>query len=440
MANTDKAGKSPKQQPAQGSTSAAGVTLPNGDNVSSEGLADNVFKIAGAVGVVALLASLGLGVSAGDDLAQFSFSYLVAYAFVLALGLGCLFWVTLQHLVNAHWSVVVRRLGELFAANMPLLALLSLPILIPIVMGNHALYVWTDHAKVEASHLLHGKAGYLNVGFFLGRMVFYFVFWSALSRFWLKRSVAQDLKPEAGVTRRWQGIAAPSMILVALTLTFSAIDLLMSLDAAWFSTMFGVYFFSGAFMSANCLLALAAMWLQGRGRLVKSVSVHHLHDLGKMTFGFVVFWAYIAFSQFMLIWYANIPEETAWYKVRFEGDWKYVAIFLLVGHFIVPFLGMMSKHVKRRRGALTAWTLWLLIMQYVDLYYLVQPTRLARVLEEAPAGEAVNATLPFHLLDLTCLLALVALFIAGAAFNARKKNLVPVNDPRLEKSLAFTNL
>jgi hypothetical protein len=448
------AAKEETPQAAAGGSSGGGggsTLVQNGDDIGSGGVADSVLKVAGGIGVVALVASLGLGVSADDHLEQFSFSYLTAFMFVLALGLGCLFWVTLQHLVNARWSVVVRRLGELFASTMPLLALLSLPILVPMFMGNHSLYAWTDHAKVEANHVLHAKAPYLNLGFFGARVLFYFVFWAALARFWLSKSLEQDAGAKPDLIKRLQGVAAPTMIVFALTITFAAVDFLMSLDAMWFSTIFGVYYFAGAFLSANCLLALTVMWLQGKGKLVKSVSVHHLHDLGKMMFGFTVFWSYIAFSQFMLIWYANVPEETAWYKVRLEGDWKIVATLLLVGHFVIPFLGLISKHVKRHRAGLAFWAIWLLVMEYVDLYFLVQPTRLARAMEHGAHGSAgaagaahgahgAHGGLPFHLLDVTCLVALVALFLAGAAFNARGKKLLPASDPRLEKSLAFTNI
>lgn len=399
------------------------------DNIQLGAEADGLMKVAGGIGAVALVASIGLGVSANDGLDQFSWSYLVAFAFVLAIGLGSLWWVTLQHLVNARWSIVVRRVGELFAANMPLLALLSLPIVVPVLLGNHSLYEWANAEAVKANHALAHKAAYLNVKFFAIRVVGYFAFWALLARHWLSTSLLQDQGKNPELPQKNQGLAAPTMIAVALTLTFASIDFVMSTDGEFFSTIFGVYYFAGCVISVNSALALTLFWLQGKGRMTKTVTVHHFHDLGKMMFAFTVFWAYIAFSQFMLMWYANLPEETYWYKIRFAGEWGNVSWALLFLHFVVPFLGLISRWVKRHRMGLGFWAVWLLVMEYVDLYWLVMPSR-----------HSVHGHLHPHLLDVTCLVALVSLFIAGVAFNARKVNLVPIKDPRLKRSLAFFNI
>jgi hypothetical protein len=201
----------------------------------------------------------------------------------------------------------------------------------------------------------------------------------------------------------------------------------MSLDPMWFSTIFGVYYFAGCVLSAHAVLILVLMWLQGNKRLVRAITTEHFHDIAKMMFAFVIFWAYIAFSQFMLIWYANLPEETAWYRHRVEGPWWYVAWALVLGHFALPFLGLMSRHVKRNRRALAFWAIWLLVLHWVDLYWLVMPN--------FSAGH-----LPLHVLDLTCTVGLLCLFVAAAAYKARNVNLVPTRDPRLAQSLAFENL
>jgi hypothetical protein len=278
-----------------------------------------LFVRAAVVAVGALGAAAVIGSTYGDDFRRFSFAYLSAFAVILAMNLGAIFWVTLQNLVSANWSVVLRRLGEIFAMNAPLVGLLSLPIVLPAAMGNGVVYEWADHAKAEADHLLHHKAGYLNPTFFFIRMVVYFGFWTLLARFFYRSSLRQDETAKADIVPAMRRVAGPSMIAFALTLTFAAIDFVMSVDAHWFSTIFGVYFFASAVLCVHATLSLGTMWLQSKGRLAKSVTVEHYHDLGKMLFAFTVFWAYVGFSQFMLIWYANVPEETYWYKERFAG-------------------------------------------------------------------------------------------------------------------------
>jgi hypothetical protein len=395
------------------------------DNIQIGEEATDFGKKALGVGVVALV--LGVVVGGGPFSRQFTASYLVAYMYILALGLGVLWFVTIQHLTNAHWSVVVRRVAEILAANMPLLALLALPVLLPIFLGQSEIYEWSDPAKVAGNHALEHKAGYLNIKFFLVRCVIYFGFWSLLSRYFLKQSMDQDSSGKVEVNKSLQAISAPGMLVFALTLTFCSFDLLMSVDAVFFSTVFGVYYFAGAVSSGYSLLALALMWLQGKGRLLHSVNREHYHDLGKMMFAFgVIFWSYIAFSQFMLIWYADMPEETHWFHDRFDGDWKVVSGGLLACHFVIPFFGLLSRYTKRNRKTLAFWAVWLLVIEFVDLYWLVMPS-LSR--EEVP----------LHPADILCWIGVVGIFVGAAAMRAKGKNLVPTKDPRLAKSLAFQN-
>jgi hypothetical protein len=293
-------------------------------------------------------------------------------------------------------------------------------------MGNSSLFVWADSARMHADHLLHHKSPYLNVPFFAIRFLFYFAFWALLSRYFLIRSVRQDVSGNPELARGMRRTSGPAMIAVALTLTFAAFDFLMSLSPTWFSTIFGVYYFAGAVVSVHSFFALCLMWLQKKGCLTKSVTIEHYHDIGKMMFAFIVFWSYIGFSQFMLIWYANIPEETEWYHVRISNGWQLVSWILVFGHFVLPFFGLLSRHIKRNKTTLAFWAVWILVMEYVDMYWLVMP----QLSESGPV---------FHLLDITCLVGIAGIFIAGIAFQARKVNLVPVKDPRLPASLAFEN-
>jgi hypothetical protein len=398
-----------------------------GDNISGTELAGGLVSKGGAVAAVGLGISVVLGMMQNDSFRRFSFSYLTAYMWALTVVLGGVFWVTLQHLVNAKWSIALRRMGELIANAAPVFGLLALPILVPVLLGHDTLYVWADHAKVEADHALHQKAGYLNPQFFLIRMVFYFGFWTLLSRYLLKQSVAQDKAGAADVSQRLQRASGPGMILFALTLTFFAIDLVMSLDPYWFSTIFGVYYFASCVLAINSTLVLAQVWLQSRGRLTKSLSDEHLHDLGKMMFAFTVFWAYIGFSQFMLIWYANIPEETAWFKERISGEWLDLSWGLVLLHFVVPFFGLLSRQVKRNRKWISFWAIWILVEIYVDMYWLIMPNLKA---EEIPVS----------LLDVTCWIGMAGALVAAIAVSAKNVNLLPVNDPRLPRSMAFENI
>jgi hypothetical protein len=403
------------------------IDVASDDNITIGDDATKLSNIALGVGAVGLVGGVVLS---GGLTTHFFASYLVAFMFVLAIGLGALWFVCIQHLTNAKWSVVVRRVGEIVAANMSVVGILSLVLIIPMAAGMvSGMYEWLDHAKVEESHLLHHKAGYLNLGFFLVRCGVYFGFWYALSRYYLRQSLAQDENGKPEISSALQKVSAPSMILFALTLTFCAIDFMMSIDAEFFSTIFGVYYFAGCVSSGYSFIVLSLIWLQGKGRLVNSVNREHYHDLGKMMFAFVVFWSYIAFSQFMLIWYADIPEETHWYKWRFNEDWRIVSGALLFCHFVIPFFGLLSRHVKRNRKTLAFWAIWLLVIEYVDLYWLIMPN-----LEE------YRDHVPLSLADLLLWVGLMGIFIGMVARRAKGLNLVPTKDPRLADSLAFENV
>ena len=392
------------------------------DNITIDGDAARFANIGIGIGVAALGGAVLLGLG---DLAQLQRAYLVAFVYVLSIALGLLWFVAIQHLTNAKWSVVVRRVAEILADNMLLVAVLSLGVVVPMLIGSTDLYVWLDHAKVEQDHMLHHKSAYLNIQFFTVRWVLYFGFWIWLGRRFFRLSVRQDAEGGDQISSALQRTSAPGMIAFALTLTFCAIDLLMSLDATWFSTMFGVYYFAGCVLAGYSSLGLTLMWLQSKGRLTASVNQEHYHDIGKMMFAFTVFWAYIAFSQFMLIWYADIPEETHWYHWRFEGDWRVVSGLLLVAHFVLPFFGLMSRHVKRNKRTLAFWAVWILVIHYVDLYWLVYPDG--------------SADVPLGIVDILCVIGVVGLFFGVSARRARGVNLIPTGDPRLADSLAFEN-
>ena len=303
------------------------------------------------IGGVLGLAGIGGAYALGQENSQFYFSYLTAFAYFLSIALGGLFFVLIQFATRAGWSVVVRRIAEQVMATLPVFAILF----IPVIFGMHDLYHWThaelyDPTSDQYDKILAGKQGYLNESFFLIRAGVYFVVWIALSQYFLKKSLSQDESGDKGITAQLQKWSALGLALYAMTQTFAAFDWLMSLDPHWYSTMYGVYFFAGGFVAIFAVLAIFTIRLSTPDGVLNGIATEeHFHDLGKLLFGFTVFWAYIAFSQYFLIWYSNIPEETLFYKHRMESGWMNVSIFLMIGHFAVPFFLLMSRHMKRIR-------------------------------------------------------------------------------------------
>ncbi len=394
------------------------------DRIRLDEAGRRTFGVALAVGVVGLAGGAALGASRGDGGTAFWHSYLCAFAYFMSLTLGALFFVLIQHATRAGWSVVVRRLAEAVAAD----ALFPMALLaVPLFFGLSKLYPWTDASAVAADPLLRAKAAYLNVPFFTIRNVVYFAVWAFLSWWFLRRSVEQDDSGDPRITVRMERLAPAGILLAALTTTFFAFDWLMSLTPHWSSTIFGVYYFAGAFVGFFALLVVMTLWARSGGALVKTLSAEHFHDMGKLTFAFVIFWAYIGFSQFMLMWYANLPEETAWYLPRMQGGWASVSWLLLFGHFVAPFLFLMSRHMKRRNATLVVGAVWVLLMHGLDVYWIVMP-------KWSPSA------VPLSLLDASLFAGIGGLFAAVAVRRLTRQPLLPVRDPRLAESLQFENV
>jgi hypothetical protein len=376
-----------------------------------------------AVGVLGLLGAWGLASGTEGGWARFYASYLVSFVFFLSLALGAIFFVLVQHATRAGWSVAVRRLAEGVAPNVfvPMTFLA-----VPILFGLRTLYPWTDTAAVAADHLLHAKEPWLNVPFFLVRTVFYFGVWSAMAIWFHRKSTEQDGSGDPRLTQSMEKTSTAALIFFAFTVTFFAFDYLMSLTPHWYSTIFGVYFFAGCVLGFFALMSVLAFLVQRAGALRRTITTEHYHDLGKLIFAFTVFWAYIGFSQYMLMWYANLPEETSWYAARQTGSWTTVSLLLLFGHFLVPFLALMSRNVKRRKPLLVAAATWMLAMQWADMYWLVMPGKSPGVV-------------PLSLMDLAVFLGVGGLFFAAAVRRLGAHALVAVRDPRLSESLGYEN-
>ena len=292
---------------------------------------------------VALLGAVACAILGAANPKQFFFSWLVSFLFFLSLALGGLFFVLIQYAAQGGWGIVLRRIGETIFATLPVMAALFLPVL----LGLRDLYAWTVPGAAEHDALLRWKAPYLNVPFFLIRAALFFGIWSFIALLYYRGSRGQDATGDPAVSARLRRLAGPSIIVLALTQTFASFDWIMSLTPHWYSTMFGVYFFAGSFVGFIALLSVVVAAMRGAGLLDTVISAEHLHDVGKFLFAFTAFWAYIAFSQFFLMWYANLPEETIWYKARMEGSWLQVSLFLMAGHFGAPFFYLMGRTVKR---------------------------------------------------------------------------------------------
>ncbi|MEW5853016.1 MAG: hypothetical protein AB2A00_29805 [Myxococcota bacterium] len=380
-------------------------------------------KLVTMAAVIAAAGVLACGAALASDAKRFYFSYLTGFAWVLTLGLGGLFFVIIQHLVRAGWSVAARRQMEWLAGVLQLAAVLF----IPIILGAHDLFHHWMSPEAAQDPILIKKAGYLNTGFFYTRAVIFLVAWFGLSWFFRAQSRAQDDNGNPEHTLRMQAFSAPAVLVFALSLTFAAFDWLMSLDPHWYSTIFGVYIFAGSATSSLSALALMTIALQRAG-IFKSVStVEHQHDIGKLLFGFTVFWAYIAFSQFFLIWYANIPEETIFFRHRWEEGWRGISILLMLGHFVIPFALLLSRTAKRSRLLLGIGAVWMLLMHYVDLYWLVMPNL-------DPHGAH------FHWIDVAGLLGPAGILLLWLAIRASRDPVYPLKDPRLTETKLNENL
>lgn len=409
-------------------------------------LAAMIWRPAGFVGGLLIAASLILSFTGmlGASWERFFRSYLFAFMFVLSICLGGLFFTVLQHCVKAGWSVTVRRTAEGVAGNLVWLWVLFIPIAVGMKTG--LLYDWQHYGDDPNSAAKYHY--YLTPNFWLIRAVVFLGLWALIARFFVRNSIAQDATGELNLTRRMERLAPPAMMIYGFTQSYAAMDWVMSLDSHWFSTMFPVYFFAASCCGFFATLILMCFNLQRVGRVTMEITPEHYHDLGKLLFAFgIVFWAYIAYSQYMLIWYANIPEEVPFYLTRQASGWLGVSLILLFGHFAAPFLGLISRHPKRRSALLALGATWMLCMAVIDIYWLVKPDvpedliRTAGTYAEfSAAATAERVGFNPNILDVCCLLGLAMLVIAGTFKRLGGCSLIPEHDPRLHEALAFENV
>lgn len=369
--------------------------------------------IVGALGSALLLAG------AFSNAQQFFRSYLIGYLFWAGVALGCLAVLMLEHLSGGAWGLLIRRTLEAASRTIPLMAILFIPILI----GIRELYVWARPEEVAASHALKHKQPYLNVTFFVIRAAIYFAAWMLLAWLLTGWSRRQDSAEDPRQLRRkMRALAGPGLVLFGLTDTFASFDWVMSLEPEFASTIFGILLIGGQALSAMAFAIASLVWLARRRPLSEVVRPDQLHDLGKLLLAFVMLWAYFAFSQFLIIWSGNLPEEIPWYLHRLRGGWQWIGLALIIFHFALPFLLLLSRDVKRSFGPLLAIALVIFVLRLVDLFWLVAP-------------EFHGEALTLHWMDLVAVAGLGGLWLWAFTWQLQKSPLLPVGDPKLEELL-----
>jgi hypothetical protein len=379
---------------------------------------DRVQRMALIVGVVFLaLTAIGLFVDPG----QFFRSYLFAYLYCLGLSIGSLGILLLHHTVGGKWGVVTRRLFESGARTFPLMALL----LVPVLFGMTSLYLWARPEIATHDHVIHWKTPYLNIPFFLIRMVIYFGVWMLYAWMLGRKSLEQDQTGDPLLIIRMRQISAPGLVVFVFVTTFALIDLGMSLEPHWFSTMYGAMFLIGQVLQTFAFMIAILVMLWPRPPFSEIVTVRHFHDLGNFLLAFTVVWTYLAFSQFMIIWSANLPEDIPWYMRRFSGGWGAIAAILLVFHFFVPFLILLNRFVKRDPKWLRMVAIWIILMRLLDVYWIIEPAFYQHEFE------LHRQVFRVHWLDIVAPVGLMGVWIAAFVWQLKRFPLVPLKDPRL---------
>jgi hypothetical protein len=369
--------------------------------------------IVGMVGL--LLSALGLFF----DAAQFFRSYLQAFVFWNGVAVGCLGLMMLHNLSGGAWGIVIRRLLESGMRTLPFMLIFFLPLL----FGMNALYEWARPEALAEDPLLQQKSAYLNVPFFILRAAVYFVLWIGAAHLLTKWSRDHDRTADPRFFQRLRILSAPGLILYALTVTFASIDWMMSLEPHWFSTIYGIHFMGGHALSAFAFAILLASRLAGEEPLAAVVRPSHFQDLGNLMLAFVMLWAYFAFSQWLIIWSGNLPEETSWYAHRTRGGWEWIALTLMVFHFFLPFLLLLLRTIKRRAQLLGIVAAAILFMRLIDIYWYTAPA-------------FYPEDLHLHWLDVSTAVGLGGIWFFVFLWQLRGRPLLALHDPALAEVLA----
>jgi hypothetical protein len=405
----------------------------------------NVALVVGAVALVAALAIAAIAtITSHGGLREFGDAfwrpYLVAYLLWGGVAVGSMAIMMLHHLSGGAWGVVLRRLFEAASRTLPLVAVLFLPVAVAAI--TRTLYPWTMPEHMTA-HAIEHKKFYLNVPFFLGRTVFYFAVWFALAYFLNKWSLMQDNEDDPRIRRRlrerMQAVSGPGIVLFGLTVTFAGIDWVMSLEPEWFSTIYGLLIMVGWGLTALAFMIMTAVWLRGNAPLEHVYQPRHFHDHGKLLLAFVMIWAYFSFSQYLIIWAGNLPEEIPWYLRRTQHGWGYVAVALVVLHFALPFVLLLSRDLKRTARLLFRVALLVVFMRAVDLFWTIAPSIKAAESHGAAVADAAAHHGPpavvGYALSLILPVGIGGVWVWYFARELTKRPLLPLGDEGLDAAL-----
>ena len=361
-------------------------------------------------------------------LAQFFRSYLVGFMFVTGIAVGSLAILMLQHLSGGAWGLVIRRILEASTRTIPLLFIMF----IPVALGIHSLYEWSHADVVRADPILQHKSPYLNIPFFLVRAGFYFAAWFALAYFLNKWSLEQDHTGDPRVSRKLQNVSAPGLLLFGLTVSFAAIDWGMSLEPHWFSTIYGLLVMAAWGLTAMAFTITALVMLSKREPMSHVYAPSHFHDLGKLLLAFVMIYAYFAFSQFLIIWSANLPEEISWYLRRLRGGWQLIGLAVVVLHFALPFALLLSRDLKRNARRLVIVALLVLVARGIDWVYLIAPASY-----HGEGGDHPEMQLLIDFVTMfAAIIGLGGIWLWYFLRQLRQRPLLPIGAPDLDKALA----
>jgi hypothetical protein len=378
--------------------------------------------VAGVQRLALVVGLAGLGLLAfGYTLSHEHFfrAYLIAFVFWTGVALGSLAWSMVHHLSGGAWGVVTRRVFEASSRTVPFMALLFLPI----AFGMHELYIWARPDVVAGDRILQFKQPYLNVPFFYARAAVYFVVWTLLAYTLSAWSLQQDRGYDEKRAVRMQRLSGGGLVLYALTIFFMSVDWMMSVDPHWFSTIYGILFMGGQGLSSMAFTIAVVVLLARTEPLSRVIGPNHLHDLGKLLLAFVMLWAYFNFSQFLIIWSGNLPEEIPWYLSRMKGGWEWVSILLIVGHFALPYLLLLNRDLKRTGSTVAAIAAIIIAMRLVDLFWLLGPEH----------GKELVAV---HWMDVVAPVALGGIWLALFLWQLGTRSLLPITEPTLQEAIA----
>ncbi len=371
---------------------------------------------------------IALNLSFRESATEGWFAYFMGSVFFLGFGLAGFFFTAIQHLTSARWSVGIRRVMEAMALTLPAAALLF----IGVYIGRHHLYEWTHAHTVAEDALLQLKEPFLNEKWFGIRLIIYFFLWISMVICLIRNSFNQDTNGSTSLTIRNKKISAPILVIFGLSVSLAGFDIVMSLEPHWFSTIFGVYFFSGFFQAGLCLILLLSWVLYRSGVLSKVISVDHFHDMARFIFGFSIFWAYIGFSQFMLIWYGDLPEETFFFKIRMEHGWEWVGLAVLLIRWLIPFLVLMPYGAKRSFKVTVPISCLILLGHWLDIFWISAPVmRLFQGVEHLNPGDVLGWK------EIAIAFGFLCLFLFIVSLIMERIKMVPINDPRLDESIHY---